>query len=587
MGVCRAHFREGILTSPITYPNGAVSQWGINQALQNQLAWISYIGVDGSIFYLAGPLAPVAGAQNGLVLVKHMGLMSPFELLKLQGARQNGETWTDTLYDTGQIMLSLEASGTSPQAIRDVLRQWISAWDPEVGNSGFPTQLGKLSVFTPDLGEWWANVRLAKNVSDTFDQDFTYSGRQQLTWEVHNEDAFWYSVDSTSQFGIDYHSTTFDMSTLSNSSSLPAGWTQYYDVTGHGTYGTQNGAGQWVGGSGSAANVINISSSTSATDNQVSSIKYSPPIFANFWDVDDFTLGRNDCWARLNTTPAGSYGAVTGVRLRIGPASFRLSCFNAGVETKFVDLPLLAKPRWDEVFTLVAGTDNDPYEFAVLRNHHKFWSYTDSAHHSQKGSSYRGWGFGAGTGFLSGIIVPPPLVAWYGQDNLSQTQSGYVPLTNMGDIEAWPRYLCYGPGTFSFGNGPNSASNITLGPLYDGQIVLVTTEPRFRSVVDLTPTTVQTPTTFITKVQEFIDALKSYATNYNAPPLLKQFESIFGLLPPQGNLYSSLTGRFTNPIPRAYYGQPLTTSYIPVSITGGSPNSQIIAAITPRRRWPL
>lgn len=574
------------MSSPITYPPGTVSQWGINQALQNELPWISYVGVDGSIFYLAGPLAPVAGAQNGLVLVKHMGLMSPFELLKLQGARQDGETWTDTLYDAGEIMLSLEASGTTPQGIRDVLRQWISAWDPEVGNNGFPTQLGKLSVFTPDLGEWWANVRLAKNLSDVFDKDYTYSGKQTLTWEVHNDDAFWYSVDSTSEFGIVYDSETFDMSTLSNASGLPTGWTQLYSSTGDGTYGIQHGAGQWLTPGTSSASVINIAPTVSATDNQVSTIKYAPPILANLFDFDA-PLGTNDCWVRLNTTPAGSYSAVTGVRLRIGIETFELSCFVGGTEHVFATLPLIIPPLWDEVFTLVAGTDNDAYEFAVLRDGIKIFSYTDSAHISQKGSSYRGWGFGASAGFLVVPFTPPPLGAWFGQDNLSQAQSGFVPLTNMGDMEAWPRYLCYGPGTFSFGNGPNSTTNVTLGPLYDGQVVLVITDPRLRSVVDLTPTQVKTPVSFLTEVEEALDALKSFATNYNAPPLLQQFESIFGLLPPQGNLYSLMTGRFTNPIPRSYYGQPLTTSWIPVSVTNGGPNSKIVAAITPRRRWPL
>lgn len=531
-------------------------------------------------------MAPVAGAQNGLVLQKHMGLMSPFENLKLQGARQDGQTWTDTLYDAGNIMLSLEASGTSPQKIRDVIRQWISAWEPQVGNSGFPSQLGKLSVFTPDMGEWWANVRQGKSLSDTFTQDYTYSGKQELTWEVQNDDAFWYSTDSTSQFGMHYDSQTLNFATQANSSSLPAGWTQRYDVTGHGTYGTSSGSGQWLSGTGSAANVINIAPTVSATQNQVSTIKFADATWHDFFDPS-LSLGNVDCWARLNTSPAASYGAVTGVRLRIGPHFIRLSSWTAGVETLFVQKPLLSAWKWDDAFTLVAGTDNNPYEYQVLRNHHKLFSYTDTAHASHIGSSFFGWGFGAGTGFSSSFIVPPPLTLWTAQDNLSQTQSGYCPLTNRGDIEAWPRYLCYGPGTFSFGNGPNSTSNITLGPLYDGQIALVTTEPRLRSVVDLTPTQVVTPTTFITKVKAYIEALKSYATNYNAPPLLQQFESIFGLLPPQGNLYSLMTGRFTNPIPRAYYGQPLTTSYIPVGITNGSPSSQIIAAITPRRRWPL
>ena len=582
------------MTSPVTYPDGTISLYGQILAMQNQLPWISYIGVDGSIFYLAGPMAPVPGAQNGLVLQKHMGLMSPFENLKLQGARQDGETWTDTVYDTGQIMLSLEASGTTPQNINNVMRQWISAWDPEVGNNGFPSQLGKLSVFTPDLGEWWANVRLGKNLSDVMNKDYTYSGRQELTWECHNSSAFWYSVDSTSVFGVDFENEKLDLSSQSNSTSLPAGWTQLYSRTSTGTYGITNGTAQWLNNTDTTStDVINISPTPTGTDNQVSTIQYAPASFANLFSFN-FANGANDCWARTDTTPVATYSAVNGVRLRITPLNFILSYFIAGVEHIFFALPMFVPPIWGETFTLVAGTDNNPYEFAILRNGIKFFSYTDTAHVSRLGSAYRGIGFGSGAMWQPGVsqlYLPSPLEAWYGQDNESQTQSGYVPLTNVGDIEAWPRYLCYGPGTFGFGNGPNSTDMITIGPLYDGQIVLVTTDPRLRSVVDLTPVAVQPPATspenFLTQVGEMFEAITSFATNYNAPPLLQQFESIFGLLPPQGELYSTMKGRFTNPVPRAFYGQPLVTSHIPVSITGGGPNSKIIAAITPRRRWPL
>lgn len=575
------------MTSPVTYPEGTISQWGINQALKNEMPWITYIGVDGSIFYLAGPLAPVPGAQNGIALVKHMGLMSPFELLKLQGARQDGSTWTDTVYDSGEIMLSLEASGITPQNIRDVLRQWISAWDPEVGNNGFPTKLGKLSVYTPDLGEWWANVRAAKNISDVFDKDYTFSGRQTLTWEVHNDEAFWYSVDSTSEFDVAFDSTKQGFSGLSNG-PLPAGWTQLYSQSGTGTYGVTDGAAQWnLDTSGTGTEVINIAPSTSATVNQVSTIQLAPPILAHLFYLN-IPFGTNDIWVRLNTTPASSYGAVTGVRLRVGFGTLELAAFVNGTKHTFVYKNLQFPPLWDEKYTLVAGTDNDPYEFKVLRDGIQMFSYTDSAHVSQMGSSYYGWGFGAGTGYDAKIITPPPIGAWWARDNTTQEQTGFMPLTNTGDVEAWPRYLCYGPGTFTFGNGPGQITNpVTLGPLIDGQIVLVTTDPRFRSVVDLTPHQVKTPTSLLKQVNDFIENLSSFATNYNTPPLLDQFESVFGQLPPQGNLYSSLSGRFTNPIPRSYYGQPLKTSFIPVSITNAAPNSKIIAAITPRRRWPL
>lgn len=342
-----------------SYPPGVIRTWGINQAMTNQNAWISYVGVDGSIFNLAGPLAPVAGAQDGVVLVKHMGLMAPFENLELRGARQDGATWTDAVYDAAEILLSVEASGISPQNIRNVVRQWISAWDP--------MQVGKLSVYTPDFGEWWANVRLSKNISDVFTKDYTWSGRQPFTWTCKNYDAFWYGVDSVSQFD-------------------------------------------------------------------------------------------------------------------------------------------------------------------------------------------------------------------------STSTSPFLPLTNVGDQPAWPRYLCYGPGTFSFGNGPGSQNMVTFGPLVDGQIVLITTLPRLRSVVDLSPAQ---PPQKLTQFQTLISDLISFATNGNVPPFLQQFESWFGILPPQGNLYSLLKGRFTYPIPATPYGIGPVTKYIPVSITGGNSNSKVVAAVTPMRRWPL
>lgn len=574
------------MTSPITYPPGTISKWGIIQALANQLAWITYIGVDGSIFYLAGPLAPVAGAQDGLVLTKHMGLMSPFELLKLQGARQHGSTWTDTNYDEGEIMLSLEASGITPQGIRDVLRQWVSAWDPSVGNPGYPNQLGKLSVFTPDLGEWWANVRVAKNFSDIFDQDFTYSGKQKITWEVHNDDAFWYSVDSTSTFAVSYSNLLADFTTYGAGPTLGSDWHQLYSNTDAGTLGTLLGTAYWdQNGTKDTIDVANLFHTNSSTDNQVISFTLGAAKLANLFNFVD-PGAAIDIWARTPSTPPSDYSSMTGVRLRFQLDTFSLSYWIGGTGSVWFTLPLVIPPVWGETFTLLAGTDNDDYEFAIQRDGITFFRYTDSAHQSEMGSSYRGWGFGEHTNDLVvSMIVPPPVDRWFADDNLAQTESGYVSLTNMGDIEAWPRYLCYGPGTFTFGNGPNSTTNVTLGPLEDGQIVLVTTEPRYKSVIDLTPN--QPTPASLNKFKTLLAELISFATNNNVPPLIQKFESFFGIVPPQGNLYPLLNGRFTNPIPRAYYGKPLVTNYIPVSITNGSPNSKIVAAITPRRRWPL
>jgi hypothetical protein len=1167
-----------------TYPSGTVSTYGQNQILVNQDTWISYVGVDGSIFYLAGPLAPVPGAQNGIALIKHMGLMSPFNSLSLKGARQDGETWTDTVYDSGDILLGLEASGLSPQDIRDVIRHWISAWEPNVGNVGYPTQLGKLCVQTPDMGEWWANVRLNGNISDQFTKDYTWSGRQQLTWKASNQDAFWYSVDSTSSFGADYAQVTESFANAANSTTLGTGWTQsytgipavdcagtgafaqgtswswaheisgdavvlfaavdgvtllendsvgtgafaqgssfswvhqvdgnavvvfaavdgnvtvssvecgvqamtklgsiaystnltlyaygligatagtqtitlttsatcqvaadsvsyygvesfgtpvttdgsgttlsqtvsssagqivaqafaagtaadgqilagynqtelsdivylsgsnvalnvgqaagassvpftaygetsvpwgsiavpvlpdesavtvtasvgstpmtslgsiayatdnsliafglldpptgtqtvtletsggaqvaansvsyfsvdafgvpvttdgtgtalsqtvssnttevlaqafaagtstsgqiladynqvdmsdivylsnsnvalnigyangansvtfsatgetsvpwgsitvpllwgtpgsfgiadngqtsvsgdsvgtgafaqgtswswlhqvdgtalvvwvavdsassvtlsvdvggvamtelgsvaystdptlyafglipapqgteaitvtasatcqiaansvsYYDVSSFGTpvsatgtgtslsqtvasgwgnmvaqafaagtpaagqilsgynqqelsdivyvtgnnvalnigqaegastveftaEGTQSGvpwgalavpliwagenvgsgAAQWISGGalGTSVNNINLSTTQSDTNDQIVSVTLAGSTYANFFDA--FSTSFIDLWARCNVE------GTTGVRCRLGEDTMILSCFNDGVETDWVYLPLTIPPLWGDTWTLIAGDATNPYDFTVQHNGFSIWEYTDTAQQSQMGSSYRYWGFGVGILDTFGEqSVPLPISEFSSADNVTVTQSGYLPLTNIGDVPAWPRYLCYGPGTFSFGDGPGSTSMISFGPILAGQVVLITTDPRLRSVIDLTP---NQPPQVLNQFQQELSELISYATNGNVPPLLQQFESWFGILPPQGNLYSLLNGRFTTPLNASTYGSAPQAQQIAVTITDGGPTTKVVAAITPRRRWPL
>lgn len=559
-------------TTPFVFPPGPASLWSIKDALRNESSWISYIGVDGTIFNLSGPLAPIAGAQNGAVLTKHMGLMSPFEMLELRGARQDGASWNAAVYDTGEIMLGIELSGTSPQAIRDVFRHWISAWDPR--------QTGILSVYTPELGEWWANVRQGKNVTDQFTKDYTWSGKQLLTWEAKNYDAYWYSVDSTSTFGAKYEHVVQDFTQMANSEHLPAGWTSFVTPNvAYGTCGVQDGSAQMLPTSNNIFESQNIYNVASDTDDQVVSITFAGATLAHLFDIID-PGAYIDIWARCSSD------GQNGIRLRLSMLEHTLTAFVGGVAVWSQSRLNIIPPLWSETFTIVAGTETDPYNIRVLRDGFQIFNVTDAGHLSALGSTYRLWGFGMSTSlFLGAYIRPQPIGRWAAADNTSVTETGYVTLTNIGDQPAWPRYLCYGPGTFTFNNGPGSTSPITFGPLLDGQVVLVTTEPRLRSVVDVTP---NQPTQHQLNIfQQLLEELISFVTNNNVPPFLQKFESLFGILPPQGNLYSLLTGRFTVPIPAATYGIPPEEEKIQVSITNGSPMSRIVAAITPKRRWPL
>lgn len=178
---------------------------------------------------------------------------------------------------------------------------------------------------------------------------------------------------------------------------------------------------------------------------------------------------------------------------------------------------------------------------------------------------------------------------WRSADSVSVFQPGgtggigHIPLTNIGSEDGWARHLCYGPGTFAFGNGPSSTTTITFGPLLAGQIALITTMPRLRSIVDLTP---NLPPQSLSQIQAFIDMLIKLVTANQVPPLLQWFESLFGILSPQGPLYSLLHGRFSKPIPGVAQPSEATTSYTAVQISGGTSASKVVSALTPLRRWP-
>ena len=129
---------------------------------------------------------------------------------------------------------------------------------------------------------------------------------------------------------------------------------------------------------------------------------------------------------------------------------------------------------------------------------------------------------------------------------------------------------------------PFWSGTITFGPLADGQVALIKTHPGFRGVIDLTADQSEQDLPFF---QTFLRSLVNLVFNNNVPPLLNWFESLFGIEPPQGNLYALLQGRFTKPVPSRGLGLP-ETHKIAVSIVGGDARSKVICALTPMRRWP-
>jgi hypothetical protein len=333
---------------------------------------------------------------------------------------------------------------------------------------------------------------------------------------------------------------------------------------------------------------VDGSGPSTSSDNQVVTVRLG--------DIHEWPIPAGafiDIWGRWN----GSDASPTAVRARIGADSIVLSRFNAGTETVMYTHQLPLKPTWWENWTLVCGVDTNTRWFKVLRNgfpipdvNNKPFLFKETGTGSVVGSSNRGSGFGmkaaAGT---SAQGVPPSIDEFNVNSNITATQSGHLNLTNFGDQDGYGRYLVYGPFTkVSIANGPNATDMVTFGPLGDNQIALLTTIPRLRGVVDLSPGQPSSPFTQeqTSGFLDFFNKLLGLAQNNNTPPLLSWFESLLGMRPPQGQLYSLLKGRFNKPLPPKPTGGPPDTYAIACTIEGGNADSKIVAALTPLRRWP-
>ena len=295
----------------------------------------------------------------------------------------------------------------------------------------------------------------------------------------------------------------------------------------------------------------------------------------------------NDIWGRMGRNVNGTWNG-NGIRARFGFGYVALHRFNNYVPTLLAERFLLVPPVMGEKWTLLCGFEGNTRLFKVLRNGAEVLACKEQGTDSVLNSTHRGIGFGMSAALAIITQATPANVRKISAgDNSTVSQEGYLPLTNNGDVPSWPRYLLYGPGTFSMGNGPDSSDVVTLGPLVDGQIVLIETDPRRRSVIDLTPSALPSNTPQLNLFQQLIKALVSFATNNNTPPLLEEFESLFGIAPPQGNLYSLMSGRFTSPVGARPAGSTPVTSKVLVRIDDGNANSKIVGAVTPRRKWPL
>lgn len=115
--------------------------------------------------------------------------------------------------------------------------------------------------------------------------------------------------------------------------------------------------------------------------------------------------------------------------------------------------------------------------------------------------------------------------------------TNFLRVTNWGDQPAFPTHLLQGPGRFVLGD--NGGTGTVTIPVGTGQLVHVTTDPAVQTVTEV---------------------------NTGA------------------DLYPTITGRFTQPVPAASGGYGVR---IPISVTGAAAGvTSAMSRLTPLRRWP-
>lgn len=522
-----------------TWPKGTITPYGATLLAKGDLPNFWITSADGSQkFYLMGGLAPFPGVTDGIVCTETpKGFAPNFKHQDVQAALQDGVSWQNTIYEPAKISMKLEVHARNARTLQRIMDEWMGAWNPRNTLTA--------EWITPDGGYWYAKVRL---MPDSWGDAFKLTPRANGVWAMTHicriDDAFWQTIASSTSWGPKYADFS-DKFSIPTDQGLGANWSTSYTAghTGHEYVGADHEV-HWYDRGNSTQGVLNtyIAEETD-TDNQVVTVQ-----IGTGWDgVVLFGEATTVLGARMD-------GNGNGVFCDIGWGGIEIYCVTEGVVTMlYRKIDLLSTPLPGEVWQFIAGAiPGKPRSFAVTRfGGAEVVSFTEAGEISPVGVNNRYCGFGmTSAGGLFSEAQPAPIAYFAGADNSEVADSGYLELSNQGTEDGWPEFLFYGPGTWAFGNGPNSTDMISIGPLSAGQVVFMATLPRYQRVIDATngiPTDV-------------------YANDVN--------------------LQALVNGQFTNPIPGVATPDLVTLSQIPVSITGGSASSQIAASITPRRIHP-
>jgi hypothetical protein len=565
-------------------------------------------GYDGSTrFDLMGPYAIPDYTTPECVQVKKdglKGLVAPWKHIDQKGATQDGVSQLDALYDPIEIQLDVMCRGRDGKYTRQVTRDLIASIDAK--------QQSKLNFLQADTGEhWWAPIRWFQGAPPN-PVVGAQQRRQPLSLRLRGDNAFWRTYSDTAVFGFIYESMVDNFTIdYSGTQNLGPNWPQYYTGPGAGYcsnivssfFGFPVDMARWYPSGDGQREVVNgpYKNFSTDTDNQVVSM-----VLGSFPEFTFVGEAFNDLWGRMGRNGDGTWDG-NGIRARIGLEGIfgwvELSRFNNFVKTVMYSSIMFIPPLPFETFTLVCGVDNgdgtsDPRMFRIMRDGIPIVSHKEIGTASNVGSAYRGVGFGMEVG--STLFLGQKVPAWISKisagDNAQVSQSGWLQRTNVGDQPMYDDYVFIGPGTVRIWDGPATDQHVEFGPLLANQVAFLRTDPRDRNVYDLSTIASSPNRTQKPIFQASLDGLTSFGTANNFNPILAEIQSVFHIfsnaptpVPPQGNFYSLLNGRFSDAsaIPPKSPGNPVQPYHVKVEIVGGNADSKIIASGIPLRRYPL
>lgn len=576
----------------VRYPAGPITPHGWWHLVKGIHPVMKLTAYDGSVeFYLMGghAIPDRVNAPEAVHIPRDglKGLIPPWRHIDQKGATEDGVTHIDALYDPIEVELKVVCKGRDAVHTRRVVRDLIASIDAK--------QESELSWLTLDQGYWWAPVRWFKGAPPD-PLIGAQNNTQPLTLRLRADSGFWRSFDHTDTFQFAYESMLDTFATdHSDDENLGPDWPQYYTGSGDGYCSTTSSPfeqARWYESGNEEREVVNgpYKDFHTETDNQVVEM-----VLGSLPEIRFLGGAYNDLWGRMGRNPDGSWNG-DGVRARIGMQGLlgwiKLSKFHNFAETTMFERVMLIPPLFGEKFTLVCGDSSNPRLFKVLRNGLPILTHKETgANLSEMGSNHRGVGFGmaAGAGVLSQRSP-----AWVRKvsagDNAEVTQSGFLQRVNIGDQPMYDDYTIFGPASsVRIWDGPGSDEFVEFGPILANQIVFLRTDPRSRTTLVQDLTVVPPSPQELNIFQQAVKAFSSFAFGNNVPPLMRTIESLFGIRPPQGNLYKYLKGRFSEraAIPPKSPGNPAKPYYVRVEIQGGNADSKIIASGTPLRRWPL